>query len=119
MPSSCFYVRLISDALLLGQTTLTANVRYYIVIDGFNGAYGQFSISIVTTDGSTLAGQLIPGNYALATSGTATSGFDPFVPGKALMGICIAASWPVPDILVVAGYDFKSTFTQHKAKSKH
>ena len=58
------------------QAALSANVLYYFVVDGFNGAAGTWAIDIEAMDSSTVAGQLISGTYALAeysASGNSTN----------------------------------------------
>ena len=58
------------------QVALSADVLYYFVVDGFNGAAGTWAIDIEAMDNSTVAGQLISGTYALAeysASGNSTN----------------------------------------------
>ena len=61
---ACAKLKLCDAARL--QTALSANVLYYFVVDGFNGAAGTWAIDIEATDNSTVVGQLISGTYALA-----------------------------------------------------
>ena len=73
-PAYCAKLKLHDVACL--QTALSADVLYYFVVDGFNGASGTWAIDIEATDNSTVVGQLISGTYALATysaSGNSTN----------------------------------------------
>jgi hypothetical protein len=45
---------------------MAAGSIYYIVISGYQAAAGQYQLSIAALDGSTVAGQLLRGRYAVA-----------------------------------------------------
>ena len=55
------------------QATLTADVTYYFVVDGFNGAYGVWQFSLAALDNSTVEGSLLSGPYGLAVAGTSSN----------------------------------------------
>ena len=55
------------------QATLTADVTYFFVVDGFNGAYGTWQFSLEALDNSTVEGSLLSGPYGLALAGTSSN----------------------------------------------
>lgn len=58
---------------MLLQATLTADVTYFFVVDGFNGAYGVWQFTLEALDNSTVEGSLLSGSYGLAVGGTSTT----------------------------------------------
>ena len=55
------------------QATLSADVTYYFVVDGFNGAYGVWQFSLAALDNNTVEGSLLSGPYGLAVAGTSST----------------------------------------------
>lgn len=55
------------------QATLTADVTYFFVVDGFNGAYGVWQFTLEALDNSTVEGSLLSGPYGLAVAGTSST----------------------------------------------
>ena len=55
------------------QATLTAEVTYFFVVDGYNGAYGTWQFSLAALDNSTVEGSLLSGPYGLAVAGISSS----------------------------------------------
>ena len=55
------------------QATLSADVTYYFVVDGYNGAYGVWQFSLAALDNSTVEGSLLSGPYGLAVAGTSST----------------------------------------------
>ena len=55
------------------QATLTADVTYFFVVDGYNGAYGTWQFSLEALDNSTVEGSLLSGPYGLAVAGTSST----------------------------------------------
>ena len=55
------------------QATLTAEVTYFFVVDGYNGAYGTWQFSLAALDNSTVEGSLLSGPYGLAVAGTSST----------------------------------------------
>ncbi|KAL0022292.1 hypothetical protein WJX79_005985 [Trebouxia sp. C0005] len=55
------------------QATLKADVTYFFVVDGFDGAYGEWEFTLEALDNSTVEGSLLSGPYGLAVTGTSSS----------------------------------------------
>ena len=55
------------------QATLIAEMTYYFVVDGYNGAYGVWQFSLEALDNSTVHGSLLSGPYGLAVAGTSST----------------------------------------------
>lgn len=58
---------------LMLQATLKADVTYFFVVDGFDGAYGEWEFTLEALDNSTVEGSLLSGPYGLAVTGTSSS----------------------------------------------
>jgi len=55
------------------QATLKADVTYFFVVDGFDGAYGVWQFTLEALDNSTVEGSLLSGPYGLAVAGTSST----------------------------------------------
>ncbi len=58
---------------LVLQATLKADVTYFFVVDGFDGAYGVWQFTLEALDNSTVEGSLLSGPYGLAVAGTSST----------------------------------------------
>ena len=52
---------------------MSADVVYYFVVDGFNGAYGTWQFDLAALDNSTVEGSLLSTAYGLAVAGTTST----------------------------------------------
>ncbi|DBB00879.1 TPA: hypothetical protein ACH3X1_000798 [Trebouxia sp. C0004] len=55
------------------QATLKADVTYFFVVDGFDGAYGVWQFTLEALDNSSIEGSLLSGPYGLAVAGTSST----------------------------------------------
>ena len=69
------------------QATLTADVTYFFVVDGFNGAYGVWQFTLEALDNSTVEGSLLSGPYGLAVAGTSSTNTTSKLCAVSLMGL--------------------------------
>jgi hypothetical protein len=80
VPTSIHYDLTTSDTVLVASPLLTANTKYYFMVDGFNGASGAFCIQVNTistpvNDSCGAATVLIPGTTVFGTTvGASESG---------------------------------------------
>lgn len=72
LPRLRLYVHSSAQKQFAVQATLTAEVTYFFVVDGYNGAYGTWQFSLAALDNSTVEGSLLSGPYGLAVAGTSS-----------------------------------------------